>query len=119
MYERRNPYSPLFRIFQISRISAFNGCLSFYVLIHLLKSSIYSLFLHVFRCLFTFIVAYMLFFPFEVAANNMQKDKPSLVPTENDIIETTSKVVTKSVPKNKVFSFDECVSLVSKNTKID
>ena len=41
----------------------------------------------------------------ESAVNNMHKGKPQLVPTDNDIIETTAKVVTRVVSKGKVFSF--------------
>lgn len=55
----------------------------------------------------------------ELAAENMTKGKSNLTPTDRDIIETTSKVLTRVVPKNKIYSYDECVDYVSKNTKID
>lgn len=55
----------------------------------------------------------------ELVAENLHKDKAQLVPTDNDIIETTAKVVTRVVPKNKILEFNECVNYVSNQTKIE
>lgn|SRR5215207_3440654 len=41
------------------------------------------------------------------------------IPDDNDIIEVTAKVVSKTIPNERIFQFDECVDYVSSKTKIN
>ena len=64
-------------------------------------------------------------FPTKIAGNiertveSINREKPNLVPTERDVVETTAKTITKAIPSGQVLEFNAAVDFIAGKTGID